>query len=168
MSDALPAASAIPTYRITSAHTPFLTRHQVVQVDMQDLLVSLVSAAMQGPSNLVSCRLTPPLFRTFVILLLAAPEVVSYATLYAGYSCSDECLEALLSTGSLHVAAFQALVQKARARLAPLGAEELKRQLVPIRHALSRLNQTLALKQFGWTAVNKYRIGYALSRRNQR
>ena len=165
MSDAVPAASAISIYRVTSANTPFLTRHQVVQLDTTDWLVTLVNGAMNGPSGLTSCILAPASFRIFVVLLLTAPEVASYASLYAAFSCPDEPLEALLSCGSLNDTGFQTLVQSARALLEPLREKELKRQLIPLRHALGRLNQTLAQKQFGWAAVSKYGGGYMLTRR---
>lgn len=73
----------------------------------------------------------------------------------------------MLSTGSLKTSALQALVQEARTLLAPLREGEFKKQLVPVRHALDRLNQTLAQKQFGWAVVNRYNTGYMLSGRNR-
>lgn len=77
------------------------------------------------------------------------------------------CLEAMLQAGSLNETSFQAMVQAAREQLAPLREEELKKQLVPVRHALGRLNQTLVQRQFGWAVVNRYNTGYLLSGRNR-
>ena len=57
MSDALPATTTISVYRITPVYTPFLTKQQVVQVDLQDLLVTLVSGAMHSPASLLHVNL---------------------------------------------------------------------------------------------------------------
>jgi len=167
MLDAPPAPSLLQIYRITTTHTRFLSKHQMVQVDSKDLLVTLVSGALSGPSGLASCKLAPAPFRALVVLLLRAPEVASYAMLHASLLCPDECLEAMLQAGSLNETSFQAMVQAAREQLAPLREEVLKKQLVPVRHALGRLNQTLAQKQFGWVVVNRYNTGYMLSGRNR-
>jgi hypothetical protein len=166
MTDAAPATSHIQTYRLEPQHTRFLRKQQVVYIDMKDQLVTLVSGSLAGPANLVSCRLTPTTFRALVILLLAAPDIASYAQLYAGLSCSDERLEALVSLRSLSESGFQTLVQRAKEQLSPLREEELKRQLVPVRHALVALKAILAQKRFAWRIVNKYNIGYMLMEAN--
>lgn len=149
-------------YRLGPDQTRLLSKGQMLYLDVEDQIVALMTGAPSGSVGLRACRLSPASLRAFVILLLVAPDTASYATLQAGLTCSEECLTTILINGTLTTSEFQTLVQEARGHLAPLGTKAFKRQLVPLRHALDRLEHSLVQKRFPWTLASHYKSGYLL------
>jgi hypothetical protein len=149
--------------RFDQRHLRLLKRQQALFLDPSEQTVTLVAGALNGgPRSLVSCHLPPASFRVFAVLLLAAPDIASHPMLHASLSCPDVCLEAMLASGSLLVAEFQAMVTEWRKRFRALSEAEFENQLQPVRYAVKKLNQALRQKPFDWRVENKYGQGYVL------
>jgi hypothetical protein len=152
-----------------------LTSVQVRRLEPDHLLVlgvaeCVVVLCREGMQSFLVGRFTAPGFRLFVVLLLAE-DGASYAELYAGLRCKEECFRAVLARASLQVAAFQEEVQRQRLMLDRLTREELKVEHKQIRRVLtgpSGVAGVLEAGGFGWKVENAYGRGYRLVSANER
>jgi hypothetical protein len=132
------------------------------------LLISITECmvALSGEDHRVLAlgRLTEYAFRVFV-LLLVAPKGASYAELYAGLNCSNDCLEELITHATLQLPAFQEEVRASQAFLTKLTRSARQIEIKQVRRAIkgpAGLSEMLRSKPFGWRVQTLHRRGYLL------